>query len=419
MATGVGAVVILGALLLHKVEEAARQDLESRIRCQSAMVAQLSSSVLSGSSEDGNAAFTESLRVLGATTRTGYSLITAEGVVVAEPMAEADEVPPLNQPEIALAKREGVGIAERDGILHVATAIAPDGVLTGYARASVPASRVTPEFEELRMRIAFGGLLSVLASVVLGWILAGRLVRSSGSPSSVVAPISRVVAARPAEVALAHGSTDAAGPAAESAHGAAENMAVDLSACSVASVMCKVESLTRAVATEKGLSLIIALHTPIPASVTTDASTLRQVLTSLVENAIKFTDAGTVSIRAGFDPEAPLARRLTLTVSDTGLGMSAEQLEQAFEPRGTGLGLCELRRFARLLGGELEAASGAGVGSAFTLSLPTGIRSHEMCSELASPNDAEPADDISPLDAVPIAATHSPTDRSPRLDAPG
>ncbi len=425
--------MILGALLFQKVDEAARQDLESRIRLQATVVAQLSSNVLSGSLDDGDATFTESLRVLGATTHTRYSLITAEGVVVAEPMAEApDEVPPLNQPEITLAKREGVGIAERDGILYVAATIAPDGVLIGYARASVPASRVAPEFEELQMRVAFGGLLAVFASVLLGWLVAGRLVRSVASLSPVIAPVRGGDAARPLPLTDGSTLTETAGPTAESAHPAMRKTAVESSACSVGYVVAEVESLTRAGAIEKGLSLLIGLDTPIPKSVTTDASALRQILTSLVQNAIKFTDAGTVSIQVGFDPEAPLARRLRLTVSDTGLGMAAEQLTQVFEPRGTAICLDALRRSTRLLGGELEASSRAGVGSAFTVLLPTGIRSHEMCSELASLHDAARADDA-PVDAlaslgvetplssevVPIAVGHSTTDRSPSLDAAG
>ena len=153
------------------------------------MIAQLSSKVLAGPLEEGNDAFAESLRVLGATTHTGYSLITAQGVVIAEPMEETPgEVrSQLDQPEIALATREGFGVAEREGILHVATAIAPDGVVIGYARASIPSSRVSPELQELQARIIISGAVALLAAVLLSWLLAGRMVRRSEDLAPVMA----------------------------------------------------------------------------------------------------------------------------------------------------------------------------------------------------------------------------------------
>ena len=386
VAMGVGGVVMLGAILLHKFDEAARQDLESRVRCQSTMVVHLSSGVLSGPLDDGNTAFAESLRVLGATTHTGYSLITALGVVVAEPMAEApgEVTSQLERPEIALATREGVGVAERDGIVHVATAIAPEGVVIGYARGSVPASRVSPECHELETRIAVGGVIAVFASMVVAWLLAASMARTS---VNLAPPIARAVvgdAVRPAELTQACARTEPEAetepePFSPALLEVEANIADESSSCSVAAVMLDVESLMRAGAIEKGLSLHMQLDTPIPARITADAAALCEMLTMLVRSATELTAAGTVSIEAGFDADAPLARRMRLTVSDT----SATATPSEEMARGVDSARC----LVRLLGGHIEVASTPGVGTAVTVLFPTGIRSHEMRSDLVSLGD--------------------------------
>ncbi len=112
-----------------------------------------------------------------------------------------------------------------------------------------------------------------------------------------------------------------------------------------------------------------------------DLTKVRQVLLNLVSNACKFTRAGRIRIdaeRQAGDGES----RIVLSVTDTGIGMTPEQLERVFEAfsqaesstaakyGGTGLGLAISRRFCRLMGGDLEVVSRIGEGSTFTVRLP-------------------------------------------------
>jgi signal transduction histidine kinase len=112
-------------------------------------------------------------------------------------------------------------------------------------------------------------------------------------------------------------------------------------------------------------------------TVMTDRSKLRQIVLNLLSNAIKYTDEGSIDLRAG-----AMNGRLRIQVEDTGVGIPHDELTKIFDEfhrpdsaharrrRGTGLGLSISRRLARLLGGDVTAESGVGVGSTFTLDLP-------------------------------------------------
>jgi signal transduction histidine kinase/CheY-like chemotaxis protein len=118
-----------------------------------------------------------------------------------------------------------------------------------------------------------------------------------------------------------------------------------------------------------------------PVPLVTDSGKLRQILQNLVDNAIKFTDRGTVtvSMRAA---ERGKTKWLELKVADTGVGMNREQISRIFEKfyqgdssgtrlyGGVGLGLYIARKFAELLRGTIEVESEPGKGSVFTVSLP-------------------------------------------------
>ena len=108
-----------------------------------------------------------------------------------------------------------------------------------------------------------------------------------------------------------------------------------------------------------------------------DTHRVRQILANLLGNALKFTVRGRVEARI----ELSASGRLAVEVADTGPGLTAEELDSAFEPfsriartsagtSGAGLGLSLSRQLARLMGGELSAHSALGVGSCFRLELP-------------------------------------------------
>lgn len=137
----------------------------------------------------------------------------------------------------------------------------------------------------------------------------------------------------------------------------------------------EIVGLMRPRAQSKGLTLELAAA--LPEVVVADRDRLRQIVLNLVDNAIKFTPAGTVSVTASWQDGA-----LSLEVADTGCGIAPEQLERMFEPfvqeddslarvcGGTGLGLAISRELAQRMGGELTATSVVGKGSRFHLRLP-------------------------------------------------
>ncbi|WP_328536336.1 HAMP domain-containing protein [Streptomyces sp. NBC_00344] len=160
-----------------------------------------------------------------------------------------------------------------------------------------------------------------------------------------------------------------------------------------------VEATFRPLTAEKGLDFSVRVSPELPATLHTDEQRLLQVLRNLLSNAVKFTDTGAVelvirpananvptAIRAQLleagslrDPDADL---IAFSVTDTGIGIASTKMRVIFEAfkqadgttsrkyGGTGLGLSISREIARLLGGEIHAASEPGRGSTFTLYLP-------------------------------------------------
>lgn len=136
-------------------------------------------------------------------------------------------------------------------------------------------------------------------------------------------------------------------------------------------------------AKEKGVLLELDFVGSLPAQITTDEVRLRQVLTNLTGNAIKFTSAGSVRVKTEFvsDQDVP---QLKISISDTGVGMSPSQMEKIFNPftqadssvtrkfGGTGLGLTISKRIVEALGGEIQVESEIGVGSTFSFTIDIG-----------------------------------------------
>jgi signal transduction histidine kinase len=164
----------------------------------------------------------------------------------------------------------------------------------------------------------------------------------------------------------------------------AGKMTVERSASCPCELVAEVMSMMRVRAAEKGRTLEVEYSWPMPATIQTDAVRLRQILVNLIGNALKFTQTG--GVRLIVRPPRPddAQPRITFEVVDSGIGMSPEQLARLFSPfvqgdasmtrrfGGTGLGLTITRCLARLLGGDISAASTLGQGSIFTLVLETG-----------------------------------------------
>jgi PAS domain S-box-containing protein len=119
-----------------------------------------------------------------------------------------------------------------------------------------------------------------------------------------------------------------------------------------------------------------------PSSLTADRQRVRQVLSNVLTNACKFTESGRIELRVGTrgGGQRPMA---LFEISDTGIGMSSDQLGSLFEAfhvqnvttrrhGGAGLGLAIAQRLCRLMGGEVQAASVLGRGTTFTVLLPIG-----------------------------------------------
>ena len=149
-------------------------------------------------------------------------------------------------------------------------------------------------------------------------------------------------------------------------------------------LVAEVCSLMDVRAREKGLRLEVEAPGPLPETVESDPTRLRQVLVNLVGNAIKFTESGEVRVVVRLEEDDPAAPRLRFEVADTGIGIAPEQADRLFRPftqgdssmtrlyGGSGLGLVICRRLVELLGGEISVESAPGRGSRFAFTVAAG-----------------------------------------------
>jgi PAS domain S-box-containing protein len=138
-------------------------------------------------------------------------------------------------------------------------------------------------------------------------------------------------------------------------------------------------------ADERGLELLFEVAPEVPEIVRGDANRLRQVVTNLVGNAIKFTDKGEVALKVQTESEDGDERVLRFTVSDTGIGIPEGKQASIFESfsqadtsttrkyGGTGLGLTISARLVSMMGGKIWVESALGRGSAFHFTLRVGV----------------------------------------------
>ena len=155
-----------------------------------------------------------------------------------------------------------------------------------------------------------------------------------------------------------------------------------------------VVSLTRVKAIQKGLNFKVTVDGTIPREVQSDPMRLKQILVNLIVNAIKFTSTGGVYLRVSWQ-DAVASSTLHVDVLDTGIGMNAEQIQRIFRPfsqadesttrkfGGTGLGLVISRRFAQLLGGDINVESEEGVGTRFSIWVDAGSLGKRAAAAIA------------------------------------
>lgn len=165
----------------------------------------------------------------------------------------------------------------------------------------------------------------------------------------------------------------------------------------------------QAQAEAKGLTFSVERTGEHPALVRIDPLRLAQITHNLLSNAVKFTDAGQVRVATHKERLADDRMRYRFSVTDSGAGIGAEDLDRLFQPfsqvdasstrrfGGTGLGLSICRRLAHLMGGEVSVISNPGVGSTFTLDL-------EM--EVLDWTAPAHADDAATVIAADVAALH-------------
>jgi PAS domain S-box-containing protein len=154
-------------------------------------------------------------------------------------------------------------------------------------------------------------------------------------------------------------------------------------------------------AEQKGLELVSSLSPQTPDTILGDPGRLRQILTNLISNAVKFTEQGeiVVAVESEAVPDAPDTHRLHFSVRDTGIGISKEGVARLFQSfsqvdasttrryGGTGLGLAISRHLCELMGGEMWAESEEGVGSTFHFTLP--VRAAQVSIPRTISNSAE------------------------------
>ncbi len=141
-------------------------------------------------------------------------------------------------------------------------------------------------------------------------------------------------------------------------------------------LLAQIESVTGKRARDKGLSFDLHFRYPLPSAIITDPTRLRQILFNLTNNALKFTDKGSINVSV-----KSLENQLLIGVRDTGIGISKANQQALFQPfqqadgsinrrfGGSGLGLSISRHLAQGLGGDLTVSSEEGKGSEFVVAI--------------------------------------------------
>lgn len=161
------------------------------------------------------------------------------------------------------------------------------------------------------------------------------------------------------------------------------NLRLHLLPADVRTIVQEIVQVTESAIAAKGLKISIDCSNA-PAQIVTDPLRLRQIITSLLNNAIRYTESGSIQVRCQTLPD----QRWSISIADTGIGIAPEHLSRIFEPffrvtpgdqaaapESTGLGLTIVDRLVKLLQGEVTAESELGVGSTITVLFPLTVNS--------------------------------------------
>jgi signal transduction histidine kinase/ActR/RegA family two-component response regulator len=172
----------------------------------------------------------------------------------------------------------------------------------------------------------------------------------------------------------------------------AGRMTVERIDCDLRAVCAEVRTILHPAAAERGLNVTLSYDAALPQVIQGDPFRIRQVMLNLVGNAVKFTDSGAVRIEVSrLDSGAA-----KISVVDTGIGISAEQLQRLFRRftqadssttrryGGTGLGLAISKTLVELMGGHIGVDSRPGSGSTFWFTLPLGLAAPAALKEAAA-----------------------------------
>lgn len=169
------------------------------------------------------------------------------------------------------------------------------------------------------------------------------------------------------------------------------------------SLFSDVESMIRTRIGSKSIQLIIDIDSKLPSVLEGDDIRIRQILVNLMNNAVKFTEAGSVMLSVGFHPVNAGYIELKLSVKDTGIGIKQEDADRLFDAfeqvdskrnrnvEGTGLGLVITQQLVELMGGSIRVKSEYGKGSEFIVRIPQKVINSDPAVDEQEINFEEPS----------------------------
>jgi PAS domain S-box-containing protein len=206
----------------------------------------------------------------------------------------------------------------------------------------------------------------------------------------------------------------------------AGKLRLDRADFSLRSAIAETTSMFAQRARAKGLEFTSAMGPGVPEGAVGDAGRLRQVLTNLLGNAVKFTERGQVGLKAEIVGQTVDEIQVKFTVHDSGIGIPANEQGRLFDTftqvdesntrkyGGTGLGLAISRQLVELLGGEIGVESEAGKGSKFWFTVTLGKSARP---EVMAPAESKPEVPIRPTPAPPVSVAKSQTGTAQRAEA--